>query len=155
MFIINKNQAPWPPCPVWEFLKRGQIYWAYMVNSFTNGVLWCDMDLWGKLWWRMMGRIDPGKRQGSAWVISQGLQRQMGCTRTKCIFYRKDHWKKLKQERWFQLVDSKQINNLCTPQHRVRYIQRRPGDLGILQHAERIREIIHGPIQKAYIDNTC
>ena len=54
----------------------------------------------------------------------------------------KAHCKKLKQERWFQLGDSMQIKNVVTPQHRVRYSQSIPGDLGILYYAERVREII-------------
>ena len=54
----------------------------------------------------------------------------------------KAHCKTLKQELWFQLEDPMQGYNGVTPQHRVRYIQSRPGALGILQYAKRVREII-------------
>ena len=77
----------------------------------------------------------------------------------KSTYMGKDHCKKLKRERWFQLEDSTKRKNGATPQHRVRYGQIRPVALGILHYANRVREIIDGNIQwmgtrKAYSDNT-
>ena len=47
--------------------------------------------------------FDPGKRQGLVWIISQCLQRHMGWNRIESTSKVKDHCKKLKQKRWFQL----------------------------------------------------
>ena len=52
----------------------------------------------------------------------------------------RDHCKKLKQERWFQVVDYIQRKTRDAPQHHGRYIQIRMVALGILQYAECVIE---------------
>ena len=111
-----------------ELCWWGDVLYQGPVKGSRDGIRWVG--------------FDPGKRQGSAWIISWSLQWHMGWTHMESASMGKAHCKKLKRERWLQLGYPMHRENGVTPQHHGRYSQIRPGALGILQYANRVSEII-------------